>query len=201
MHFPFRPVFPIVLTSVLLVALTNSLKFTSDPPFYNQLYAKIPGPRSILIDETGDILVSTQKTVGKLYLLYDAPDPNVNGSVQVFIDILFNGEGMNLEHGLAYLAGFLYASSASTVYRWPYTPGQRRALDNSSVEVVIANMPSTGTHISRTITFDKDDLLYVQVGSFGDVDLDQMSRSRIVRFNITNIPLVGIDYFTGEVRQ
>lgn len=55
--------------------------------------------------------------------LYDTP--NGNGSVNVCSVQIVNGVSLGLNHGIAYNRGYLYASSASTVYRWPYTPGQR----------------------------------------------------------------------------
>jgi len=180
------------------VSVTFSV-FVTDPPFYHQLYANIPFARSIIIDETGDMLISTLQRQATLYFLYEEQDPLVNGSVKVFQGILLNEADLNLEHGLAYLSGYIYASSAAAVYRWPYTPGQRRALDNSLIEIVVSDIPSEGMHVSRTIVFDANNLLYVQVGSFSDVDADS-TRSRIMRYNISGIPAGGVKYEDGEVR-
>ena len=89
-----------------------------------------------------------------------------------------------LNHGIELSGGYLYASTQSHVYRWPYTTGQ--LTDSSAgMEVVIDGM-ETGGHPTRTLAFDSSGTwLYVSIGSEYNVDSDS-SRARIRRFNIAN---------------
>jgi len=97
-----------------------------------------------------------------------------------------------LNQGIAINGGFLYASSATTVFRWRYVAGMRTNL--GAAQTVISNIPGGG-HSTRSIAFDNDGLLYVSVGSAGNVDQDSR-RSRIVRFDVSTVPL---NWANGEV--
>ncbi|KAL7547177.1 hypothetical protein ACHAWF_010497 [Thalassiosira exigua] len=115
-------------------------------------------------------------------------------------------EGLN--HGIEFSGGYLYASTATTVYRWPYETGQISVGTSEIAQKVIIGMGGTasnelgaeGGHFTRTLAFDADGKwLYVSIGSYRNVDADS-SRSRIRRFNIeewdANQPLI---YNDGEV--
>ena len=82
-----------------------------------------------------------------------------------------------LNHGIAMQGGYLYASSDSTVYRWPYSGG-RQAL--GTPQTVVSGLP-TGGHSTRTLLFDGDGRLYVAIGSGSNVDPNS-SRAKIIRF-------------------
>jgi glucose/arabinose dehydrogenase len=136
-----------------------------------------------------------------------------NGSVTVLFDEDGNGSSAkaeratfatapSLNHGITFSrdAGYLYASSSTTVYRWRYTPGLRQAM--AEPEVVVANIP-TGGHVTRTLVFDAQGRLYVSVGSASNVDVDPVlvqTRAQIRRFTIPDpLPAGGLAYATGEV--
>ena len=97
-----------------------------------------------------------------------------------------------LNHGIELSGGHLYASSASSVYRFPYETGQMSP--SSAVDTVIVGMDKTandqelgapGGHTTRTLAFDSEGKwLYVSTGSLGNVDKDSF-RSRIRRFDIS----------------
>ncbi|ODN05481.1 L-sorbosone dehydrogenase [Orchesella cincta] len=150
-------------------------------------YASVSSARGLFLDETGDLLVSSANS--RLTSVYV-----VDGNVQT--SVLLQNTDLRLNHGISYRNGFLYASSTVTTYRWPFTPGQRTAITESP-EIVIKNQPPGG-HATRTLVFDDEGLLYVSVGSNGNVDQDS-SRARIRRFNISSIPVGGIEFTTGEV--
>ena len=117
-----------------------------------------------------------------------------------------------LNHGLAVHDDYLYASTSSTVFRWPDTlidlvkssydlstskeesqqiDKEIRKLASSQREVVVKNMNDApcfecgaeGGHSTRTLVFDSEGRLYVSVGSEGNVDSTSF-RSRIRRFNL-----------------
>ncbi|KAJ3342400.1 hypothetical protein HDU93_002516 [Gonapodya sp. JEL0774] len=75
---------------------------------------------------------------------------------------------------------WLYASSLSTIYRWPYNG--RSPLDPNAVQVVIRNIPADGNHNTRPIVLTPDgSYLYVDFPSADNVDPDS-THARVVRF-------------------
>ena len=99
-----------------------------------------------------------------------------------------------LNHGIELSKGYLYASTATSVFRWPYETGQTTTSNDNIIQEVIMGMGGTvsnelgapGGHTTRTLAFDSDGKwLYVSIGSNGNVDADS-SRSRIRRFDISN---------------
>ena len=86
--------------------------------------------------------------------------------------------------GIELSGGYLYASTQSHVYRWPYTAGQL-TYSNANMVVVIDGM-ETGGHPTRTLALDSSGAwLYVSIGSENNVDGDS-SRACIRRFNIAD---------------
>ena len=112
-----------------------------------------------------------------------------------------------LNHGIELSGGHLYASSASSVYRFPYETGQMSP--SSAVDTVIVGMDKTandqelgapGGHTTRTLAFDSEGKwLYVSTGSLGNVDKDSF-RSRIRRFDISAWDgVTPLEFTEGEV--
>ena len=113
-----------------------------------------------------------------------------------------------LNHGLEVYDGCLYASSDTTVYRWPLyddpssddddddeinTP-LRYPLSQESTQVLVVNIDADGNggaprgHTTRTLLVDTDnDDLYISVGSNQNVDADSY-RSRIRRLDLSSMP-------------
>jgi glucose/arabinose dehydrogenase len=136
-----------------------------------------------------------------------------NGAVTVLFDSDNSGASSDseratfatapaLNHGIAFSrdASYVYASSATTVYRWRYTTGARKATGDA--EVVVAGIPDGG-HVTRTLVFDSRGRLYVSVGSATNVDVGAdlaATRAQIRRFAIPDaVPSGGMDYAAGEV--
>jgi glucose/arabinose dehydrogenase len=95
------------------------------------------------------------------------------------------GRAPLLTHGLLSHGGFVYASSPTTVFRWPVVPAPAAAGSASAIafgtrQTVLVGMP-TGGHSSRIPAIGPDGMLYVSVGSAGNVDRDS-SRARVRRF-------------------
>ena len=130
--------------------------------------------RGILVDSEGTVLVAGN---GNIVALWDDDGDGVSGSGERAT--IASASGLN--HGIAVHDGYLYASSATTVYRWSYD-ADRAPLGEPSV--VIRGLPSGG-HSTRTLAFD-DSYLYVSVGSGSNVDRDA-SRSGIFRFPIADL--------------
>lgn len=128
------------------------------------------------------------------YVSREIIDDDGNSTVET--RTIINGTGLELTHGIAYFGGFLYASSDSTIYRWPYVAGYFSLIDASRTQTVIAGM-ETGGHTTRTIIFDAAGILYVSIGSGTNIDQDS-SRARIRRFDLSSQTLP-IHFSTGEV--
>lgn len=105
-------------------------------------------------------------------------------------------EGLN--HAVTMYSGSLYASSSTTVFRWPYssTPRAMRTPITTPGEVVVKNiptLPSGGGHKTRTLLFLQDQL-YVTCGSGGNIDRDP-ERAAIHVFNMKKkLPSGGFDW-------
>ena len=155
-------------------------------------------PRSIRSVGIADAIVVERGTQSVLYLA-DTDDDGIPDQKTTIVT------ADDLNHGVALHGGFLYASSANEVYRWPYVDEASLAAGTvGPMETVITNInvDSQGRvfrgHFSRTLAFDAQGLLYVSVGSVGNVDADSF-RSRIRRFSLTDSALFPIQYTDGEV--
>jgi glucose/arabinose dehydrogenase len=103
---------------------------------------------------------------------------------------------------LAVTPTHVYASSASTVYRWSYSAGQRMAM--GAAETVVRGMP-IGGHDARTLLIDGLNRLYVNIGSGGNVDTPPApmtppaNRALVRRFDLASVPSGGYQASAGEV--
>ncbi len=147
-------------------------------------------PRGIFVAPNGDVLV-VERQEGQVTVLWDDDGDRVSGPSERAL--LAKAPGLN--HGVTIHGGFLYASSATTVFRWAYASGARS--DLGAPTTLIRGIPSGG-HSTRTLAVDGAGLLYVSVGSGSNVDPDS-SRARIRRFPLDAIPDSGVSFGDGEV--
>ena len=157
-------------------------------------------PRGIVKTGGGDILALDRgRSPAAVISLHD--DDN-NGVAESFT-IVAEMDGLN--HGLAVHNAYVYASSDTTVWRWPYSQNQR--VKSTAYQVVVRNINANGQggaprgHSTRTLIFDENGYLYISVGSVGNVDVDDF-RSRIRRFQIPangTLPSGGFDFQQGEI--
>lgn len=161
-----------------------------------QLPIDVGKPRSVVSLGTSDSLVLERNTQSVVHL-FDMDGDLVADTKRILVT------ANSLNHGLAIHNGFIYASSDTTVYRWPYS-GEGFEMIGSE-EIVVNNINADGQggapqgHQTRTLAFDDDARLYVSVGSNRNVDPDS-HRSRIRRFNVYDDAVVfPIDFQTGEV--
>ncbi|SEU38073.1 Glucose/arabinose dehydrogenase, beta-propeller fold [Stigmatella erecta] len=132
-----------------------------------------------------------ERTAGRITALYDSNGDGVSDSSERAT--LAEASGLN--HGITLHGGYLYASSATRVLRWPFTTGTRAAL--SGQQEVVTGIP-TGGHTTRTIIFDAEGRLYVSVGSAANVD-NNSTRSRIRRFTAAQVQAGNVAFTDGEV--
>jgi glucose/arabinose dehydrogenase len=144
--------------------------------------------RGITIDAQGNVLVVARGSAS-IVALWDANSDGISGASERATIVTQTG----INHGIALHGGYLYASSATTVYRWAYA-ANRAPL--TGVQSVVTGIPGSG-HSTRTLAFD-DAFLYVSVGSGGNVDANS-NRARIRRFPIAGLGAAAVAFDTGEV--
>ena len=150
--------------------------------------ANVGDARGIKTDAAGNALV-VSRTNGSIVALWDDDHDGVSGANERLT--IATAPGLN--HGIELRAGYLYASSPSTVYRWQYA-SDRQLL--GAPEAIITGMPTSG-HNTRTLASDAQ-FLYVSVGSENNLD-QTSSRARIVRFLLTTFSATPVAFGTGEV--
>ena len=176
-------------------SLSLGANFATEPQYSGQLYASnVYGARGLFVDEAGDILV-VARSAGQVLALWSTR--NSSGAETVNRATIVNAPQYLLNHGITYSKGFLYVSSQSTVYRYPYTPGQR-TLITTPATIVVSGMPNNGGHETRTLVVDQNDLLYVSCGSHDNIDPDS-SRAKVRRFPVNNATNFPYAFTSGEV--
>jgi len=153
-------------------------------------WATVADPRGLVVAPNGDVLV-VERTAGRITALYDSNGDGVSDSSERATLV----EASGLNHGITLHDGYLYASSATRVLRWPFATGTRAAL--SGQEEVVTGIPSGG-HVTRTIIFDAEGRLYVSVGSATNVDTNS-TRARIRRFTAAQVQAGNVAFTDGEV--
>lgn len=117
--------------------------------------------RHIAVTKEGNIYVklgSVKDGKGILYL----QDENKDGKMEKKSGFgNYGGTGMALNNG------YLYASSNTDVYR--YKLNDKDEVENSAQpETIVTGLLDHGQHNSKSITFDNDDNLYVNVGAYSN---------------------------------
>jgi glucose/arabinose dehydrogenase len=156
----------------------------------------VTGARQMAFAPNGDLFVGGN---GQVTVLFDGNGDGVSdASERTTFATVPSGN-----HGLALTATHIYASSTTTVYRWPYTSGDRVA--TGPMETVLSGIPSGG-HSTRTLLVDAQNRLYVSIGSASNVDMPsdqtmpEQYRAVIRRYSLASIPAGGYAYDTdGEL--
>ena len=161
------------------------------PGFCPRIWADgLDAPRGIAVADNGDVLV-VERGKGQVTLLWDDDGNGVSDPAERAT--LAAAPGLN--HGLAIHGGYLWASSTTTVYRWPWQAGGRS--DLGAPQVVITGIPDGG-HATRPMVFDAEGRMYVDVGSGSNVDASS-ARARIRRFDVATVPAGGLAFDAGEL--
>ena len=124
------------------------------PGFQIEVYAPVPGPRSLALGDNGTVFVGTQRE-GSVFALV----PRVGAPPEV----LTIAKGLNTPNGVAFRAGSLYVAEISRILRYD---GIEANLRNPPQPVVVTSrFPSDGHHGWKYIAFGPDGWLYVPVGA------------------------------------
>jgi glucose/arabinose dehydrogenase len=125
------------------------------PGFRINLFASgLPGVRFMTVGPEGDLYASLMRE-GRVVRL---PDRDGDGASDETITV---AEGLNRPHGLAFNGGYLYVGETDNITRVADTDGDSRA----DLVERLADLPTGGGHVTRTVDFGADGMLYVSIGS------------------------------------
>ena len=158
------------------------------PGFRIEFFARDLGfPRFLALDPRGTLVASVPRAGRVIALPDDDRDGHADGGVPVV-------EGLDLPHGLAFLDGRLYVAETGRVVRFDYDPATRRV--RGAPTVVVPDLPTRGSHWTRTITIGPDRRLYVSVGSScNSCEERDRHRATIHRYDVNG--LGGSAFATG----
>ncbi len=113
--------------------------------------------RHLVVSEKGDVFVKLEKLKNGngIYQLKDQNGDGVADSYKGFGNYTGTGIGIN--------NGFLYASSDEGVYRYKMTNNE--VDDVNAAEKVVTGLVNKNQHASKSITFDKQGNIYVNIGA------------------------------------
>ena len=149
-------------------------KLKLPPGFAIDVFAdKVGSVRFMAFDPAGTLLVS-ESSAGRVLAL---PDKNGDGKADAVKVVV---KDLDQPHGLAFRDGALVIAETSRVQRFAYDPGAMKA----SQPTLLARLPGSGGHWTRTVVFGADGAMYVSVGSSCNVcrESDQR-RAAILRYN------------------
>ena len=158
----------IVFTALTVNLLTANAQKTVKPDADNggiklakgfgalQVVPKLGRARHIAVDANGTIYVklNTLKDGKGTYILRDTTGDGKADDIKGFGDYV--GTGMAIGNG------YLYASSDSSVYRYPLT---KTGVDVSKVETIVASVPYSSNHPAKSIALDNEGKLYMNIGA------------------------------------
>lgn len=174
------------------------------------------GPaRHIAIAPNGDIYVKTRTEQGGIAALRDTTGDYKADIIEHFSDMTPMRNGILWETGMAVHNGYIWASNTEAVYRWPM-PDDGELVPEGNPEIIVSGFPEQQSHDSKSITFDDNGYLYVNVGapsnacqqqprtpgSMGEEPCSQLERQAgIWRFSANTLDQTqledGVHYATG----
>jgi glucose/arabinose dehydrogenase len=162
-------------------------------------------PRGLLLSPAGDYLVLERGASPEpcVTVLWDQ-DGDGRSAADERLPCIAGAPRLN--HGLAMYGGYLFASSDTVVYRWPWN--ERSMLNVSDRREVVtgiaygadgSDLGAESGHTTQTLAFDLSGRLFVSVGSRGNVDADS-HRSRVRVFDGVALPTAtSVDFNSGAV--
>jgi glucose/arabinose dehydrogenase len=140
----------------------KSLKLS--PGFAISLYAKTESPRMMAFSPGGTLLATSE--AGGTVTAFS--DPQHTGRASTPVGVL---KDLNGPHGIAFHKGRLYVAEVTRLVRYDWDEAHLHATGG----VVIARLPESGEHMTRTILF-ANDKLYVSAGSSCNVCVESDPR-------------------------
>lgn len=162
-------------TDVSTITLPGGSQHTLVTPagLHVTLYATgLPSARFMALGPRGDVFVGSW-TAGTVSVLLN----RAGGTRATRVVTLLSG--LTVPHGVAYHNGRLYVAEEGRVTSYRYNAAQARLDDG---QTVISSLPTGGRHVTRTVTFGPDGMLYVSVGSSCNECVDASTRAVIMRY-------------------
>jgi glucose/arabinose dehydrogenase len=147
------------------------------PGFRVNAYATdLPAARWLEFTSAGDLIVSRSKLGDVVLLVRDADaDGRANGRRTLL-------QGLDTPHGLALHDGWLYVAERTGVGRVRFDENTGRTAGEYSR--IISGFTGDGSHVTRTIGFGPDGMLYLSQGSSCNVCVERdPRRATMMRFN------------------
>jgi glucose/arabinose dehydrogenase len=127
------------------------------PGFHALVVADNLGPlRFLAVAPNGDVYVRHND----IMVLHDTKGDGHLDVLQSFGVDGGNGQGAT---GITFYKDWLYYSNRNTVHRYKMTPGQ--PVPSGDPETIVKDLPDSGGHEAKSITFDTQGYMYIDVGS------------------------------------
>jgi glucose/arabinose dehydrogenase len=123
-------------------------------------------PRGLAFSPQG-VLYASLEFSGQVVAL---PDPRHSGAAAQVVTV---ASGLQDPFGLAFHDGALYVGETTRLDRFVVDPTSGQL---GQEQVLVDDLPADGRHITRTLQFGYDGLLYVSIGSSCDVCVEQDER-------------------------
>lgn len=123
--------------------------------FHIDLYASVPGARSLCLDSANTLWVSTRE-----HAVYALPDPNRDHQPDKVVKVL---DGLNCPNGIAVRGNDLYVAETDKIRVYPGLV--KNPAPVSAPGRVIHELPSETSHGWRYMRLGPDGLLYVAIGA------------------------------------
>jgi glucose/arabinose dehydrogenase len=144
--------------------------------FAIELFAEgLPNARFLRFTRSGDLLVSSPREHA-VFLL--EPDRDGDGRSDGQRRVL---EELHSPHGLDFLGEWLYIGETDAIRRVRFDHERGAAV--GELETIVADLPGTGNHWTKTVRFGPDGWMYVSIGSSCNVCIEEDPlRATIVRY-------------------
>ncbi len=144
--------------------------------FANNVFPENGNPRWLGVTPTGDVLV-TSLFKDEILLLRDTDEDGTADFSQVFADA---ENGLNAPFSMVFTEDFFYVGNTDSIVRYPYNIGDTEI--NGTGEK-IADLPGGG-HFTRNLAISSDNRLFVSIGSFGNVTIEDLPRASVQVMNL-----------------
>lgn len=172
---PAAPAQPAGAAQVSTITLPDGSRHTLLAPAGLQvsLYATgLPSARFMALGPRGDVFVGSW-TAGTVSVLLHSAGGKQAARVVTLLS------GLTVPHGVAYHKGRLYVAEEGRVTSYRYDAARVRLYDG---QTVIAGLPTGGRHVTRTVGFGPDGMLYASIGSSCNECVDDADRAVIMRY-------------------
>ncbi len=143
------------------------------PGFSVQVFARVPGARSLALGDGGTLFVGTMRGAGEVFAVQTPA-----GGAPVIRSI---AKGLRMPNGVAFRGGALYVAEPQRILRFDGI--EQRLDDPPTPAVVVADLPFKGMlHAWKYLAFGPDGRLYVSVGAPCNI-CDEPDFSVILRMN------------------